>query len=166
MNQLEKFRDIHTFLFDVDGVFTNNDILIMENGELLRQMNVRDGYAVKHAVQQGYRIGVITGGRSDGVRRRFEALGISDVFLGRSEKIEAYEEFIDEYGLDPEGILYMGDDLPDYPVMRRVGLPACPNDAIPEILNIALYVSPYAGGAGCVRDVIEKVMRLQHKWEQ
>lgn len=168
MNQLEKFREIHTFIFDVDGVMTNNEILVLESGELLRKMYVRDGYALKRAVQQGYRVAVITGGKSEGVRKRLESLGVTDIFTGRTggtEKLEAFEEFILEYELDPQSILYMGDDFPDYPVMRRVGLPACPRNAIPEILEIADYISSYNGGNGCVRDVIEKVLRLHDKWQ-
>jgi 3-deoxy-D-manno-octulosonate 8-phosphate phosphatase (KDO 8-P phosphatase) len=164
MNQLEKFRDVHTFIFDVDGVFTNNEILILEGGELLRKMNVRDGYAVKKAIQAGYRVAIITGGSSEGVRKRLEALGIKDIYVGKQEKMEAYDEFVLEYDLNPLEILYMGDDFPDRPVMRRVGLPTCPSDAIPEILEFVDYISPYKGGDGCVRDVIEKVMRLQNKW--
>lgn len=165
MNHLEKFRHIHTFLFDVDGVLTNNEVLILESGQLLRKMNIRDGYAIKRAVEEGYRVCVITGGKSEGVKRRLEGLGVSDVYLGKQDKLEAFEEILYTYELDPEGILYMGDDLPDYPVMRRVGLPCCPQNAAPELLQIAQYVSPFKGGEGCVRDVIEKVMRLHLKWE-
>lgn len=165
MNHLEKFRNIHTFIFDVDGVLTDCTILVTEDGNLLRTMNMRDGYAIKRAVNAGYRICIITGGTSEGVRLRLEGLGASDIYMGRQEKLETYEEIIDEYDLDEEGILYMGDDLPDYPVMRRVGLPTCPADAAPEILSIAKYVSIYGGGKGCVREVIEKVMRLQGQWD-
>ncbi len=164
MNQLEKFSEIHTFIFDVDGVLTNNEILITEQGELLRKMNVRDGLALKYAVQQGYNLCIITGGRSEGVRKRLEGLGITEIFSGQSEKTEAFETYTRAHDLDPNGILYMGDDLPDYPVMRKVGLPTCPRNAAPEILNIAKYISPYNGGEGCVRDVIEKVLRLHNKW--
>ncbi|MFM9948525.1 MAG: KdsC family phosphatase [Saprospiraceae bacterium] len=164
MNQLEKFRDIHTFIFDVDGVLTNNEVLVTEDGQLLRTMNVRDGYAIKHAVEAGYRVCIITGGRSEGVRKRLEMLGVQDIYVNRQEKIEAYEEYIHAYDLDEGEILYMGDDLPDYPVMRRVGLPVCPSDAAHELLEIAQYVSPVAGGAGCARDVIRKVMLLHGKW--
>lgn len=164
MNQLEKFRDVHTFIFDVDGVFTNNDILITESGELLRKMNVRDGYAVKKAVQAGYRICVISGGKSEGVRKRLEGLGVTDIYLGKSEKLETFEAYVLQHDLNLHGVLYMGDDFPDRPVMRKVGLPTCPNDAIPEILEFVDYISPYKGGDGCVRDVIEKVMRLQNRW--
>ncbi len=165
MNHLEKFADIHTFLFDVDGVLTNNEVLILEDGALLRKMNIRDGYAIKQALRSGFRIGIITGGRSEGVRKRLEGLGVTDIYTGRQEKLEAYEELVHRYDLDEGGILYMGDDLPDYPVMRRVGLPAAPQNAAREILDIAQYISPQPGGEGCVRDVIEKVLRLQDKWQ-
>lgn len=164
MNYLEAFRQIRTFIFDVDGVLTNNLVLILEDGKLLRQMNIRDGYAIKRAVQTGFRVCVITGGKSEGVRERLQALGVTDIYLGRQEKLEAYEELVEAYTLKEEEILYMGDDVPDYPVMRKVGLPTCPADAAPEVLAIARYVSGYRGGEGCVRDVIEKVLRLQGKW--
>ena len=165
MNHLESFRQVHTFIFDVDGVLTNNKVLVMENGQLLRQMNIRDGYAIKRAVDAGYKVCIITGGRSEGVRRRLEALGVKDVYLGAQEKLESYEEFVAAYSLDEGKILYMGDDLPDYPVMRRVGFPTCPRDAAPEIFDLALYISPMNGGEGCVRDVIEKVLRLNGSWQ-
>lgn len=164
MNYLEQFRNIQTFIFDVDGVLTNSELIILENGRLLRKMNVRDGYALKQAVRAGYRVVIITGGKSSGVVTRLEALGIKDVFKGIEDKLETYEEYVDSYGLDPATILYMGDDIPDYEVMRRVGLPACPADAAVEIMQIAQYKSPINGGAGCVRDVIEKVMKLHGKW--
>ncbi|MBK8653334.1 MAG: HAD hydrolase family protein [Haliscomenobacter sp.] len=166
MSYLDHFRQVTTFVFDVDGVFTNNEILVTEAGELLRKMNVRDGYAVKVAIQQGYRIAIISGGRSEGVRKRFADLGIEDIYLGKQEKTEAFEEFLHTYDLHPEEILYMGDDLPDYPVMRRVGAPACPNNAAHELLQISVYVSPLNGGEGCVRDVVEQVLRLQGKWTE
>ncbi len=165
MNPLEKFREIETFIFDVDGVLTNNQVLVLEEGKLLRQMSIRDGFALKMAVQQGYRVCVISGGRSEGVRQRLLSLGLQDVYLGHSDKRDAFEEIIETYELDEGKILYMGDDLPDYPLMRRVGLPACPADAVPEVLEIAQYVSPLPGGSGCARDVIEKVLRLQGNWK-
>lgn len=166
MNQLEPFQHIHTFIFDVDGVLTNNEVLVTEDGRLLRQMNVRDGLAIKMAVKAGYRVCVITGGKSEGVKTRLEGLGVQDIYLDKQDKLEAYNEFVSIYDLDPEAILYMGDDLPDYPVMRRVGLPTCPRDACSEIIEIAKYISPQNGGDGCARDVIEKVMRLQGKWQE
>lgn len=164
MNFLEKFRDIKTFIFDVDGVLTNSELIVLENGRLLRKMNVRDGYALKRAVQEGYRVCIITGGKSSGVVARLEALGITDIYKGVQHKMDALEELIDLYGLDPGAILYMGDDLPDMQVMHFVGLPTCPQDAAPEILNISRYISPKNGGDGCARDVIEKVLKLQGKW--
>jgi 3-deoxy-D-manno-octulosonate 8-phosphate phosphatase (KDO 8-P phosphatase) len=166
MNQLEKFKEIRTFIFDVDGVLTNNEVLVTEDGQLLRTMNVRDGYAIKHAIESGYRVCIITGGRSEGVRKRLEMLGVEDIYVNRQEKLEAYEEYIQAYELDEGEILYMGDDLPDYPVMRRVGFPVCPNDAAYELLEIAQYVSPFAGGMGCARDVIQKVMLLHGTWRE
>ncbi len=166
MNQLEKFKDIRVFIFDVDGVLTNNEVLLTDEGQLLRKMNIRDGLAIKRAVQANYHVAVITGGKSEGVRKRLEGLGVRDIYLGRTQKIDAYEELLFTYEFDPDQILYMGDDLPDYPVMRRVGLPVCPADAAPEIRALAAYVSPLYGGRGCVRDVIEKVMRLNHQWDK
>ncbi len=164
MNYLESFRDIHTFMFDVDGVLTDSSVLVLEDGKLLRKMSIRDGYALKLAVQRGYRVAIITGGKSEGVRIRLENLGITDIYTGISNKLEVFEEYIHAYDLDPQGILYMGDDLPDYPVMRKVGLPACPKNAAPELFQLAAYVSPFGGGEGCARDVIEKVLRLHDKW--
>ena len=164
MNHLEPFHAVKVFIFDVDGVLTNNQVLVLEDGKLLRQMSIRDGYAIKQAVQQGYRVGVITGGKSEGVRERLNKLGVTDVYMGRQEKMDAFEDFIDLYEIDTETVMYMGDDVPDYSVMRKVGLPACPADAAPEVLAIAKYISPYGGGSGCARDVIEKVLRLHGKW--
>lgn len=164
MNHLEQFRTVKSFLFDVDGVLTNNQVLVMEDGRLLRHMSIRDGYALKRAVQEGFRVGVITGGKSQGVRERLNNLGVVDVYMGYQEKMEAFQDYTDLYEIDPEEILYMGDDLPDYPAMRKVGLPACPADAVPEVMAIAKYISPYKGGQGCARDVIEKVLRLHGRW--
>lgn len=164
-NILGHFRDIHTFILDVDGVLTNNEVLITEKGELLRKMNIRDGYAMKLAIQKGYNICIITGGKSQGVVERLKALGISEIITGVQNKLGAYEIYLDTYDLKEEGILYMGDDLPDYEILKRVGLPTCPKDAAPEILALAKYISPYTGGKGCVRDVIEKVLVLNGHWQ-
>ncbi len=165
MNQLETFKSIKTFLFDVDGVMTNGDILVLDDGKLLRRMNAKDGLALKMAVKRGFKIGIITGGNSEGVKIRLNNLGIEDIYLSAHDKLSAYENFIQKYKIDPGTILYMGDDLPDVPVLRRVGLPTCPVDAVKEAREIAKYISPYSGGNGCVRDVIEKVLRLQEKWD-
>lgn len=156
---------ISTFIFDVDGVLTNGIVTIMPDGELVRQMNIKDGYALKTAVDKGYRICIISGGTNEGVRTRLQNLGITDIYLGAHDKIEQYQEILDMYNLQPENILYMGDDIPDYPVMKLVGLASCPNDAAPEIQKISKYISNKKGGEGCVRDVLEQVMRVQGKWD-
>jgi 3-deoxy-D-manno-octulosonate 8-phosphate phosphatase (KDO 8-P phosphatase) len=155
---------ITTFIFDVDGVLTNGTLTIMPDGELVRHMNVKDGYAMKTALKNGYRVCIISGGTNEGVRNRLAALGIEDIYLGADNKIEQYQELVKKYNLKAENILYMGDDVPDYPVMKIVGLPACPNDAVTEIKEVANYISNKKGGEGCVRDVIEQVMRVQGKW--
>ncbi len=165
MNVLEQFRLIHTFIFDVDGVLTDSSVLVLENGQLLRKMSIRDGYALKRAIQKGYRICIISGGKNEGVRTRLVNLGVQDIYLGVEDKLEVFEEYTSLYELDRQGILYMGDDLPDYEVMRKVGLPTIPENAAPELRQIAAYVSPYRGGEGCVRDVIEKVLKLHRKWQ-
>jgi 3-deoxy-D-manno-octulosonate 8-phosphate phosphatase (KDO 8-P phosphatase) len=156
---------ISTFIFDVDGVLTNGIVTIMPDGELVRQMNIKDGYALKTAVDKGYKVCIISGGTNEGVRTRLQNLGITDIYLGAHDKIEQYQEILDMYNLQPENILYMGDDIPDYPVMKLVGLASCPNDAAPEIQKISKYISNKKGGEGCVRDVLEQVMRVQGKWD-
>jgi 3-deoxy-D-manno-octulosonate 8-phosphate phosphatase (KDO 8-P phosphatase) len=164
MNPLEAFEQIDTFIFDVDGVLTDGAVLITEAGELLRTMNVKDGYAMRQAVLAGYRLVIITGGKSKGVAERLKLLGIQHVFINAHDKLTVFDQWVAENNIELDTILYMGDDLPDFPVMHKVGLPTCPKDAVPEILSVARYVSPYGGGQGCVRDVIEKVMRLQGNW--
>jgi 3-deoxy-D-manno-octulosonate 8-phosphate phosphatase (KDO 8-P phosphatase) len=166
MNELERFEKINTFIFDVDGVLTNSHLLVLENGKLLRQMNVRDGYAIKRAVDMGYKVAIITGGKSKGVVTRLQGLGVVDIYYGISDKVEAYREFMYLYDdeITDENVLYMGDDVPDYEVMRLVGFPTCPRDACPEILSIASYVSSANGGGGAVRDVIERTLRMNGHW--
>lgn len=165
MNQLEKFGEVDTLLFDVDGVMTDSSLHVLENGQLLRKMHTRDGYALKAAVRAGLRVCIITGGKSEGVKIRLQNLGVTDIYLGVHDKLETYEEYIDIYELDEGKILYMGDDLPDLAVMRRVGFPVCPADAAPEIRKISQYISSEKGGHGCVRDVIERVLKLRGDWE-
>lgn len=163
-NPLEKFKEIEVVISDVDGVFTNNQMLVTETGEFLRTFHVKDGLAVKKANQAGIRFFAITGGSSQGVKVRLDGLGFEEVHLGISDKLALYESIIEKHGLDEGKILYLGDDLPDYPVMRRVGMPVCPQDAVPEVLEVAQYVSPKPGGEGCIRDVLEKMLRIQGKW--
>ena len=164
MNNLEDFREIHTMIFDVDGVLTNSELIITESGQLLRKMNTRDGYAMKVALEAGLRICIITGGNSHGVEKRLKGLGIQDVYTGISDKLSVLEEYIKKYNLKLGGVLYMGDDIPDYDPMSKVGMPVCPKDATVEIQNVSRFISSKKGGEGCVRDIIEKVMKLQGKW--
>lgn len=163
-NILQKFKPIKTFVFDIDGVFTDNGLLVTEKGELLRRMNARDGYAVKRALQEGFQIVLITGGTSKGVELRFQKLGVTHIYSGIENKVVVLQQFIDTHQLQRDEILYMGDDMLDAAPMTMVGLATCPADAVPEVLAVALYISPYKGGEGCVRDVIEKVLKLQNKW--
>ncbi len=160
----DKLANVKAFVFDVDGVFTDNSLLITEAGELLRVMNARDGLAVKMAIRAGFHIGIITGGRSAGVTKRLKDLGVSHIYSGISDKNAPFNDFLDHFNLTPVDILYIGDDLPDLPVLKRVGVAAAPADAIPEVLAFVDYVSPHRGGVGCVRDVIEKTMKIQGKW--
>ena len=145
-------------------MLTDGTVLVLESGELLRRMNTRDGYALKHAQQQGYHIAVITGGKSEGVISRLKALGVNDVFTGVSDKKRVLERYLKANQISRDTVMYMGDDLPDYHAMRMTGLPACPHDAAHEIIELSRYISPYKGGEGCVRDIIEKVMRLHDRW--
>ncbi len=159
-----KLTRVKTFIFDIDGVLTDGSITLMMTGEQLRTMNTKDGYAMQLAIKKGYKIAVISGGKSEGVRKRLNGLGIYDVYLGADNKIEPYNEYLHTYNINPDEILYMGDDLPDYEVMKLSGVPTCPNDSAPEIKEICIYVSDKKGGQGCVRDVIEQVMRVQGNW--
>lgn len=149
----------------MDGVLTNGQVLLMENGEFIRNMNSKDGYALQLAVKKGYRISIISGGHSLAVKKALENLGITDIFLSQHDKLQCYKDYINEFGLVEDEILYMGDDLPDYEVMKRVGIAASPFDAANEIKDICLYISNRKGGEGCVRDIIEQVMRSQGTWE-
>ncbi len=157
--------NINTLIFDVDGVLTNGMVTIMPDGELVRHMNIKDGYALKTAVDKGYNVCIISGGTNEGVKTRLANLGIKDIYLGAHNKIEQYNELVKKYNLKPENVLYMGDDIPDYPVMKLVGLSCCPNDATPEIQKISRYISYKKGGEGCVRDIIEQVLKVQGKWD-
>ena len=160
----EIMPQITTFIFDVDGVLTDGTVTIFPDGELVRKMNVKDGYALKTAVQQGYNVCIISGGTNEGVRTRLKGLGITDIYLGAHHKTAQLKEYLDSYNIKPEHVLYMGDDIPDYPVMKLVGIAACPKDAVPEIQDISHYISQKKGGNGCVRDVLEQVLKVQDNW--
>ena len=164
MNYKQLLPKIKTFIFDVDGVLTDGKILIHTDGELLRSFDTKDGYAMKCALVKGFKIAIITGGRNKAVQERFQELGIFDIFLNAHHKIEAYQDLIDNYELNPKEILYIGDDVPDIPVMEKVGVGCCPSDAATDVKEIADYISPKKGGAGCVREIIEQVLRVQGKW--
>jgi len=163
-NFKELLRNVKAFAFDVDGVFTDGTIILHPSGELIRTSNTRDGYAVHVSIEKGFPIAIISGGKSQSVKDRFNGLGVTDIYLGVTDKIEALEDFCFKYGVKLSEILYMGDDLPDFEVMKKIGIPTCPADAAPEILEISVYISNYPGGKGCVRDVIEQVLRLNDKW--
>ena len=158
---LQKIRAI---IFDVDGVLSAETITLSADGEPLRTVNIKDGYAIQLAMKLGLRIVILTGGRTQSVRKRYEGLGVEDIYMGCAVKIETYNEFLKKYGLKDEEVMYMGDDIPDLEIMRRVGCPVCPNDACSEIKAVSLYVSDRKGGYGCGRDVIEQTLRAQGKW--
>lgn len=157
-------KDIKAFVFDYDGVLTNGTVILMEQGEPLRTANVRDGYAMQLAVRKGYHVAIISGGRSKSVTNRFSMLRITDVFLGTGNKSERLKAYMAERSLRKEELLYMGDDIPDFHAMQMAGVAACPADAVEEIRSVAHYISHARGGEGCVRDVIEQVMKIQGKW--
>jgi 3-deoxy-D-manno-octulosonate 8-phosphate phosphatase (KDO 8-P phosphatase) len=160
----EYLADITTFIFDVDGVLTDGTITVTTDGEMLRTMNIKDGFALKTAVDAGFNICIISGGSNEGVRRRLAGLGIKDIYLGAHNKVEQLNEYLNKHNITSAQTLYMGDDIPDYPVMELVGLPCCPQDAVAEIKSISKYISHKNGGKGAVRDVIEQVLKVQDKW--
>ena len=155
---------IKALVFDVDGVLSAETIQMNEAGVLMRSLNTKDGYALRLAVTKGFHVAVITGAHEEAIRHRYEGLSIYDVYLGSSVKTDSLQHLIDKYQLSLDEVLYMGDDIPDYKLMQQVGLPCCPADAAPEIRDISLYISHRDGGQGCVRDVIEQVLKAQGKW--
>lgn len=160
----EYLKDITTFVFDVDGVFTDGTLLITTDGEMLRKMSVKDGYALKTAITKGYNVCIISGGTNDGVRKRLEGLGVEHIYLGAHLKEVPLQEYLKKNHIDLKNVLYMGDDMPDIPPMKMVGLSCCPQDAIPEVKEIAKYISHKNGGDTCVRDVIEQVLKVRGDW--
>lgn len=160
----EYLEHITTFIFDVDGVLTNGSVLITTQGDELRNMNIKDGYAIRTAIQQGFNVCIISAGRNKGVRKRMEYLGVKHIYLEVKSKVEMLDKYVSKHQLKYENILYVGDDLPDFHAMKRVGLPCAPQDAVPEIKAISKYVSHKKGGKGCARDVIEQVLKVQGKW--
>lgn len=155
---------IKAIIFDVDGVLSRATIPMDEQGEPQRTMNVKDGYALQQAVKAGLTIALMTGGSSPHIVNRYTYLGVTDIYMGCHMKTEAYEDFVGKHGLADGEVMYMGDDIPDLNVMKRVGCPVCPKDACAEVKQISLYVSRQTGGNGCGRDVIEQVLRAKCMW--
>jgi len=166
-NYKTKLHKIKAFVFDVDGVLTDGMVQVSENGDLLRTYNSKDGLAIREAVESGYPIAIITGGSSETIKVRFTILGVkeSDIYLRSRVKTPDFEHFCKKYNLQPDEVLFMGDDLPDIAPMRVCGLPCCPADAVPDVKAVAEYISIRNGGDGCVRDIIEQVMKVQGKWD-
>ncbi len=162
---LHLFKPIKTFVFDVDGVLAIDTMIVMPDGELVRSMNSKDGYALQLAIKKGYHVVIITGGNSEPVKQRLIKLGVKEVFLGVHNKEEKLKAYAAEHQLSFDEMLYMGDDIPDYAAMQLTALPCCPADAVPEIKQISKYISPFTGGYGCGRDVIEKVLKLNGDWD-
>ena len=163
-NYKELLKDINTFIFDYDGVLTDGSVVTTNDGEAYRISNVKDGYALQLAAKKGYKVAVISGAKSEAMRHRMKSLQINDIFMGIDRKTDTFRSYLEKHHLKPENILYMGDDIPDYEVMKMAGVSACPADAAEEIKSVAKYISHCEGGKGCVRDVIEQVLKVQGKW--
>jgi 3-deoxy-D-manno-octulosonate 8-phosphate phosphatase (KDO 8-P phosphatase) len=164
LNFKEILKNTEALFFDIDGVLSSSIVNIGENGELIRSTNVKDGYILKYALKKGLIICIISGGLSESVKKRFESLGISDVIIGSKRKTSEFNALIRKYSLNPANVLFMGDDIPDYEVMKLVGIPCCPADAADEIKEISIYISPQKGGEACVRDITEQVLRAKSLW--
>lgn len=161
---LQKLKEITTFIFDVDGVLTDGSVQVTDNGQSLRTFNIKDGYAMQLAVKKGYNLCIISGGDGIAMGKRFFNLGITDVFLASGDKVSIFKQYLSDKKITAGEVLYMGDDIPDLHVMKLVGLATCPADAVEEIKAVSTFISPYPGGKTAVRDIIEKVMKVQGKW--
>lgn len=159
-----EFSKVKAFFFDVDGVMTDGKVIVTTEGEQLRTFNIKDGWAINHAVKMGYDVVIISKGNNEGVRKRLEYLGVKEINLAVKDKIQVFESYIAKGKYSYDDILYMGDDMPDLELLKLVGYPTCPVDAVTDIKNVCKYVSPFGGGNGAVRDVLEKVMKAQKKW--
>lgn len=163
-NYKEKLKQITTMIFDYDGVMTDGTVMFLEGGEHGRTGYVKDGYAIQLAVKKGYRVAVMSGAKSSSMAWRCQAIGIEETFLGIRDKLQKFRTYLHENNLKPSEVLFMGDDIPDLQVMKESGLAVCPADAVEEIKAISQYISQFPGGRGCVRDIIEQVMKVQGKW--
>ncbi len=163
-NFKENLSKVKAFAFDVDGVFSNGCVYLYPDGDMVRSMNIKDGYAVQLAIKLGYPLAIITGATSGTVEKRFANLGVKDIYLGSKSKMKDFKDFVSKYNLQESEVLYMGDDIPDYEIMKTVGFPTCPADAAEELKNISLYISDKNGGEGCIRDVLEQVLKVHGHW--
>lgn len=161
----EHLEHITTLIFDVDGVLTDGTVTVMTNGDMLRRMNIKDGYALKTAVDAGFNICIISGGSNLGVQKRLEGLGIKNIYLGAHQKVNQFKEYLSSRHIDAKNVMYMGDDIPDIPVMKLVRLAVCPQDAAIEVKAVSHYISHQPGGKGAARDIIEQIMKVQGKWD-
>lgn len=167
MSKIEKNLDnIKGFVLDVDGVLSATTLQIGDDGQPIRTTNLKDGFAIRAALEAGYRFAIISGGKTEAVRKRYNLLGVNDVYIGITKKLPVFEEWLKANGLSAEDVAYMGDDLPDLPCLRRAGLSAAPYDAAREVIETADFISKFTGGYGCVRDLIESVMRAQSRWPE
>ena len=157
-------KKITTLIFDIDGVLTDGSVLVTSDGEMLRKMNTRDGLALKLAIDAGLNVCIISGGSNEGVRKRLCGLGLKDVILGAHDKIKNLRTLMASLNVKKEEIMYMGDDIPDIPVMAVVGLPCCPQDAIPEVKAVSKYISHINGGQGAARDIVEQILKIKGHW--
>lgn len=157
------WKNVKAFAFDVDGVFSGQ-ILLGADGQQIHPLNMKDGYAIQLLVKLGYPLAIITGGTSELVKTRFERLGVTDIFLRSSNKLNVFTGFIEKYSLQPQNVLYMGDDIPDYQIMQKVGFAVCPSDAATDILELSDWTTSLKGGEGCVREIIELVLKAQNNW--
>lgn len=155
---------VKAFILDVDGVLTDGTLLALASGEQVRSFNIKDGFAIRHAIQKGYRVAVISARQEEGVRKRLQSLDVTDIYLGVADKQVAFAQYLEKYNLQPANIAYMGDDIPDLKVMQQCGIAACPEDAAPDVIWVANYISSKPGGKGAVRELIEAVLKLQQKW--
>jgi 3-deoxy-D-manno-octulosonate 8-phosphate phosphatase (KDO 8-P phosphatase) len=157
-------KNINTFIFDYDGVLTDGSVITLDDGEAYRTTNVKDGYSLQLAVKKGYHVGIISGSRSKEYQKRLRMLGVTDIYLKSRSKLNDFNTFLKKHDLYKSDVLFMGDDIPDFEVMKEAGIPVCPSDADSEIKQVSSYISDKKGGEGCVRDVIEQVLRLHNNW--
>ncbi len=163
-NFKQKLSTIKAFVFDIDGVLSSSMVPLYPNGEPMRTANIKDGYAIQFAIKKGFIVAIISGAKTEAIKVRFSGLGIKDLYLAAKDKTICLKELLENNNLHADEVLYMGDDIPDYEVMKMVGVPVCPADAVPEIKSVSCYISHAKGGEGCARDVIEQVLKAQNKW--